>query len=370
MTTQHQQISITLNSDDSYEIYAVYFIPITIETDFLGQPTSLNEYGLKIEPYQTNLIRNNTNEPTTKTNEIYYALPAYSSYLPDYSTYTYNVEEGFWNNGRFNATKGVTYPQICFAALAGNQTGAGEVKYCFATTGSSSFTEYRSGFNFSEFTGTDSYYQTYGSYKHVLSALHTYDGFYYADKYNDYTMLNFSYVANTTIMNGLSFYKPTTIKLNYGYYIPFFIYYNDYYLGIQYTKYGQVGNCNNADISYYGVEMFITSLINDPYGFKFLCLTSIETPTATLYQVLITKPNSVVYINLPDHEYSLQNDSGIYNITTENLTGFYNSTTSRIYGNCPQGLYEETYPTQITISTNFVPYPTDAYACGAYSTIK
>lgn len=366
--TQYQQI--TLNSSDNYNIYAIYFIPITIETDFLGQPTSLNEYGLKIEPYQTNLIRNNTNEPTTKTNEIYYALPAYSSYLPDYSTYTYNVEEGFWNNGRFNATKGVTYPQICFAALAGNQTGAGEVKYCFATTGSSSFTEYRAGFNFSEFTGTDSYYQTYGSYKHALSSLHTYDGFYYAGKYNNYTMLNFSYVANTTIMNGLSFYKPTTIKLNYGYYIPFFIYYNDYYLGIQYTKYGQVGNCNNADIIYYGVIDFITSLINDPYGFNFLCLTSIETPTATLYQVLITKPNSVVYINLPDHEYSLQNDSGIYNITTENLTGFYNSTTSRIYGNCPQGLYEETYPTQITISTNFVPYPTDAYACGAYSTIK
>jgi len=141
----------------------------------------------------------------------------------------YYISEGFWSNGNFNDTGGIIENNgdafECFEETP-------SLENCLATAGSTS-----QSINITqrESRPTQADYEVWE--EHHINLLETLRGLYYPfPKYNgkNYSsdllpLLPATYEIKTTKDVNFELTDPTNINLNYGFYIPIFISYNDNY---------------------------------------------------------------------------------------------------------------------------------------------
>lgn len=387
MTTKYQQINVTLNSSYSYDIYAVYYIPITVQTDFLGKPMNFSTFfKYATIPYNTSLL--GFNKYKVDENATYYALPpASNEYIPDYSGYTYFVKEGFWN-GLFNNT-GVYLPSTCFDAIP-------NITYCFSTTYNGSSVSggvSYSASRISKYASASSSVPIYANWtKHDLL-----NGVLYSARglYNPFSIdqgiysfmplpLDYNYEIQINNFTNMAFYSPSTVTLNYGYTIPIFIVYND---NMTFNGF-QGGNCNIFGLKTFSSESAYLYDMANNQSLSFVCWQIVndkkESSSSFTYGFIVSEPSQEVTINLNfiETEHSLQAYGGIggsspYNVSlaVENLTGFMETSAGQY--NQLYYLYESDSGfqgvsfSQIKIFNYKIPTsPNDQNAYGFYSKIS
>ena len=388
MTTKYQYINVTLNSSYSYDIYAVYYIPITVQTDFLGKPMNFSTFfKYATIPYNTSLL--GFNKYKVDENATYYALPPTSNeYIPDYSGYTYFVKEGFWN-GLFNNT-GVYLPSTCFDTIP-------NITYCFSTTydgssvsGSVSYSTSR----ISEYASASSSVPIYANWtKHDLlnGVLYSARGLYNPFSINQgiYSFmplpLDYNYEIQINNFTNMAFYSPSTVTLNYGYTIPIFIVYND---NMTFNGF-QGGNCNIFGLKTFSSESaYLYDMANNQSFPSFVCWQIVndkkESPSSFTYGFIVSEPSQEVTINLNfiETEHSLQAYSGIggsspYNVAlaVENLTGFMETSAGQYnqlyYLSSSDSYYIYKSNSEVIVKNWQRPLsPNDQNAYGFYSTIS
>lgn len=321
ITTQNEQLSLTLNSSDSYEIYAIYFMPINVQTDLLSSQMNFSTFfGYSTTPYNTNLLGFNKN--SVGENTTYYALPPSIEYMPNYNGYEYSITEGMWDGNSFNQAQGINNPISCFQS-------DGEVHYCFSTTDSGSGISGNATYGTNRITKTNtatSFYYTWQSHyslsENYLTARGSYDSAsVQPGTYTQLPDLNITYQVELFNMTNIGFYSPSTINLNYGYTIPIFISYND---NMSY-EFGTAGNCNNfGEQTFSTIEGYLYNMSNEQYT----CYNSLkkESPSSIIYTFIVSNPSQNITITLPSikQEYNLQSLFTPYKVTYayDNLTGF------------------------------------------------
>jgi len=100
--------SFTLNTKDSYSIYAVYFIPVNITTNMLGSKFKFSTIGWTTVPY--NLTNSTSNQAlpyqsaVNSYTQTFFILPPNDSTIHNYTQGGRPfLESGFWNNnGQFS----------------------------------------------------------------------------------------------------------------------------------------------------------------------------------------------------------------------------------------------------------------------------
>jgi hypothetical protein len=235
--------TVTLNTSDNYAIYAVYFIPVTIETYMLGSSFNFSSINWQTLPYYTNLAGFNENKVAQSI--TYYALPPSSSYIPNYQGYSYKLQDGFWSNGKFYADPPVlgNYGNAIACAEGGS------VKNCITyesytytngtiKSGGSKINRVNTqGLPTVAINATNDYKgnlvnncpSQYGGYSLSECMLYPYQDVWY----NGWSVLypigvQFNYSSlNATI----EFYGPSKINLQYGYFIPVYYGINGNYSG-------------------------------------------------------------------------------------------------------------------------------------------
>ncbi|MEM3860058.1 MAG: hypothetical protein QW478_11765, partial [Candidatus Micrarchaeaceae archaeon] len=303
-------INFTFNSKDNYTIYANYFVPINITTNFLNEPRAFGSYfNWNNTPYNiTNVITNKAYKNiVNSSSNTYFGLSTQSFGL--YKANPITISEGFYNkNKQFTSTTMTlsdynnipacyTSGQVGQCLIEGIITG---VPSSFITSSS-----YQTQENFGNYTLTHEgsncifgavcsyYYQTFGYAPESLGGI----SISYYDTYKETT----SY-ANLNVIN------PLNIVLNYGYMIPVFYAYNI-------NESGSVSSCSNIEQHTY------TSLYNYLEAIRtgYSCLFSKEY-VATYYD------NNIYVYNITNSFYINLSSSGIsyeYNETCSPLCSGY-----------------------------------------------
>jgi len=359
--------SFNIMTNGSAIFYVSFPVPINITTDFLGKPTSFGSYfGWSTVPYETNLIGFNKND-TNASQTVYGFAPPPLDFPPVNPPYPeeslfYYINEGFWSNGNFNDTGGIIENNgdafECF-----EQTPS--LENCLATAGSTSQSI--------NITQTKNHYEFW--YYHN-GDMYTLEGLYYPfSVYNgqtlpwtDLPLLPASYEANTTKDVNFELTYPTNITLNYGFYIPIFITYNDNYSN---SIGQQVGNCNIADSQPY--KSVSSYLENMSAGNFWVCSSlAVETPSVIIHSALVTNPDQIFTIMLPNKENTYQATP----ITTVNysmklspsyLTGFNSTPILSVEG--AHTTYQSIDSNEYEVVLLGTPSNNEENAYGFYSTI-
>jgi len=347
-----------LNANDSYTFYVSFPIPVNITTDFMEGTTSFGSYfHWSTVPYNTNLTGFNKYD-TNATQTVYAFAPLPSGFPSGGSVYpntTYYIDEGVWSgSGIFNGTGGVIGnggdPTTCFEEDP-------TLSYCLATAGS--------GYPNATYSNNNSYVSPYyRNYSHASLGVNTTEGFYFPNIEEALLHdIQAHYTSVTTDFKNLNIYKSQTFYLNYGFYIPDFIVYNDNYSGAT----GQVGNCpyfGTHYTPYTNIEEFLYNMTH----INHVCTSSVavETPSSILYDggFLVTKPGQSLTINLPNSEQTLYSIDGIYSENPSYLSGF--ETTPTLFIENDTTLSPQPY----TITVTGIPSLNEANAYGFFATIK
>ena len=226
MTIKYQYINVTLNSSYSYDIYAVYYIPVRVQTDFLGKPMNFSTFfKYATIPYNTSLL--GFNKYKVDENATYYALPPASQYILDYSGYTYFIDSGFWDNGVFN-----TRPMANYFGCLKN----GTVSSCLTFENVQSQTYRLSGESqYGYYHGLPWFLINVSSYEYPGNVNETcqtnaVSGITCTENIDQGMLENetfqmptptFKYYILSSSIAGIT--QPGSITLNYGYYIPIYL---------------------------------------------------------------------------------------------------------------------------------------------------
>ena len=264
--TADTSIPITgLLTNQTYKIYGIYYVPVTIDTNFVGQPFAFGNENMESPFYVNNFIDNNYYEfyslglytPSTTEpyyyfgyqNETFFASPAPLSrigYVPTYTAPT--IIDGYWDGNNFNS---IPPPAILNNGGTTNCTDTGQIASCITFEGSSGGS-YDAGPSYYGFSSSTERLLTF--YGPILPTV--------IIQYRQPTFsgnLNFSSCVgpcNVTFVQGAlgeeressgqftyinpiyysaldsqisNINAPLTINLNYGYYIPIYIGANAYY---------------------------------------------------------------------------------------------------------------------------------------------
>jgi len=365
-----QAYSFTGTAGDSYTFYVSLQIPVNITTDFLGNPTSFGSYfGWSTVPYNTNLL-GFSNTDTNKTQTVYgfSSLPSSFPSGENYPSTSYYVDEGFWNNGNFNDTGGIIAndgsPFGCFFSYP-------EISYCLATDGNLEAT--------TSFTTSYQYWQQHisiGSGFYTLRGLYTFNPSY-TGAYLSLPQVPVEYNIVKGIYNNLQLTNyPTNIALNYGYYIPIYLGFND---NITYTTIlgnEQVGNCDFLNKkTYYTISAYLYNMSNNQSWVCDESLHPIKTsPSGIIYGALVTQPTQTltisIYQNQEEATYQANETNGVYQIgdSASYLTGFTSTPNLIVEGADTTYTYADPYEYQIGITG--IPTLSEENAYGFFNNSK
>jgi len=365
-----QAHSFTGTAGDSYTFYVSFPIPVNITTDFLGNPTSFGSYfGWSTVPYNTNLLGFSITD--TSATQTVYGFASLPSSFPttNYPSTSYYVDEGFWNNGNFNDNGGIIAndgsPFGCFFSYP-------EISYCLATDGNIGTT--------TSFTTSYQYWQQHIS---IASGFYTLRGLYtfnqsYTGSYLSLQQIPVEYNIMKGIYNNLQLTNyPTDITLNYGYYIPIYLGFNDNITQYKVLtrSYVQLGNCDFLNKkTYYSISAY---LYNMSYNQSWVCSENYylvkTSPSGIIYGALVTQPTQTLTIGIfqdqQEYTYQANETNGIYQIgdSVSYLTGFTSTPNLEIEGADTTYQYVNQYEYQVGITG--IPSLSEENAYGFYSTI-
>jgi len=157
------------------------------------------------------------------------------------------------------------------------------------------------------------------------------------------------------------------IYLNYGFYIPIFISYNDNYTN---SNGQQTGNGNAETQTYSAVSSYLGNMSVN-YQTCSENGTAIVSPSVIIHSALVTNPDQIFTIMLPNKEntYQAPDENGVYvmQTATSYLTGFNTTPILLVEGadTIPRSINQNEY--QIILTG--IPSPSEENAYGFYSTI-
>ncbi len=248
------QIS-NLLSNQTYTIMGIYYVPITIATNFLGQQFAFNSEN-QYSPYEIgNFIDNNYEEVYNLFGNNQYIIPSAPYYMLGYQNATFfsypstfsnigytqpgstpTIQDGYWNDGTF-------YPDTTLIGSSSLLKCAetGEVGSCITFDGILPGAKYNS-----LYSGvlTETVPSSIGTLPGITIQLSHYPLHVYFGNINtscpsgDYcneffgqgvTQESFHYYSLSSSFLGID--VPATVNLNYGYYIPVYLGANANYSG-------------------------------------------------------------------------------------------------------------------------------------------
>ncbi|MEM3846298.1 MAG: hypothetical protein QXU98_11445, partial [Candidatus Parvarchaeota archaeon] len=225
----------TLNGQDNYTIYALYFVPINVTTDFLNEPQAFGTYfSWQTFPYNITNVVNNTGISVNKATNTYFSLPTEASnYIPNYAPQQVTIQEGYYNaNKQFTSTTMTIsdYNNITNCYAGNPYSAGGQVGQCLVegpiTGVTSTFTTSSSNLISTSF---GNYTFTHDGYCNTISGWCTklYQTFAYSpSSIGSVTIVAYDVYRQITSNANLDITNPLNIVLNYGYIIPVFLSYN------------------------------------------------------------------------------------------------------------------------------------------------
>ena len=250
-------------SADFNSIYAIYYSPININTEFLGSQINFQSaFSWSQQPYNTSLAGfNNADMATPQTA---YALPGKTQTIPAYGGHTYSINEGFWNGGNFKSfyavLSGYGNAQNCFI------TTEGQVNQCL-TEGSVQVGNGAPQYSTNLYYNQSPYFYFYRETPITIKDLIRYG--YFSFSLFDYptTQLNGGVIIgyNLAMENSIAFDSPQTLYLNYGYFIPTYVAFNDNISGSSCNNYIKIYSsvssmmpASSTNVSCFGSNEYVT----------------------------------------------------------------------------------------------------------------
>ena len=309
--------------------YYIYYVPVTIDTDFLGSPLAFGTYS-NDNPFEVNnFIGNNyavsyingqyveasTNGApyyeTGDQNLTFFAYPSSLSSIGYISPEIPSIANGYWSNGNFNAN-----PPVLHNGGITNCAEYGTVNNCLTfegtlndeyswlvkkyEIGSLSFFNGFPPYNYHNTSTTSTLPPTNPDYpgNETINTSYFFGLTGYSNqesqttnKVKDYFPRQQLYPEPTPLYyTGLSgkfsnIMAPSTIKLNYGYYIPIYLGSNENYGGYCGSAYydggpySNIPDALNASKKAYGYYLGTCGLDTDTYPSLNLYLFNVSEPT-------------------------------------------------------------------------------------------
>ncbi|MEM3846226.1 MAG: hypothetical protein QXU98_11085, partial [Candidatus Parvarchaeota archaeon] len=319
----------TLNGQDNYTIYALYFTPINVTTDFLNEPQAFGSYfGWQTFPYNITNVVNNAGISVNKATNTYFSLPTEASnYIPNYAPQEVEIQEGYYNaNKQFTSTtmtiSDYNNMQNCYTTgevgqclIEGTITGVPSI---FTT--STNIINTTPFWNFTFITGPYVfgnisyvyYYQTF-----AYSIMSPNSGTLWHDRYDTITSISY-----------LNVISPLNITLNYGYMIPVFLSYN-----INQT--GSISSCQELEsLNYPSLYDYLTATTTTFTCNGFLGIFNTQELVSESYDntVYVYSTNSNFVIN---DVFYYRNADGSQSYTNKGKSAFFGEIcNSQFLGDC------------------------------------